>query len=319
LALALLALCLGFPVQLAAEDPPATRDPRAYFFAQTFGDLPEELEEARESGKFGLMLFFEQEGCPYCERMMKTILNQPGVQDWYRERFVSIAVDINGDIELRDVDGISLPSKVFAEHRRVKTTPTISFIDLTGAEVYRRVTMVSGVDEFLRMGEYVARGHYTDTAWKDYAAQADEARAPATVPLAHDFSELRATAEAGGLKLLLAVTREGCPYCAQLRREILAPMILGGEYSGRVLIREMMMEPDTPAVDFAGHDTTTSAMAARYDLSITPTVILLSPAGRLLAPPIVGINNSEMYGHYLDQAIATAASAASPETQAAQE
>jgi hypothetical protein len=39
----------------------------------------------------------------------------------------------------------------------------------------------------------------------------------------------------------------------------------------------------------------------------------------LLAPPIVGINNSEMYGHYLDQAIATAASAASPETQAAQE
>jgi hypothetical protein len=72
-------------------------------------------------------------------------------------------------------------------------------------------------------------------------------------------------------------------------------------------------------VDFAGHDTTTSAMAARYDLSITPTVILLSPAGRLLAPPIVGINNSEMYGHYLDQAIATAASAASPETQAAQE
>lgn len=319
LALALLALCLGFPVQLAAEDAPATRDPRAFFFAQTFGDLPEELADARESGKFGLMLFFEQEGCPYCERMMKTILNQPEVQDWYRERFVSIAVDINGDVELRDVDGITLPSKVFADHRRVKTTPTISFIDLSGAEIYRRVTMVSGGDEFLRMGEYVAGGHYTDTAWKDYVAQAGEARRPATVPLVHDFSELRATADASGLNLLLAVTREGCPYCAQLRREILAPMILGGEYSDRVLIRELMVEPDSPAVDFTGHDTSASAMAARYEVSITPTVILLSPAGRLLAPPIVGINNSEMYGHYLDQAIATAASAASPEGQAAQE
>ncbi len=95
---------------MAAE----TRDPREFFFAQSFGDLPEELAEAREAGKLGLLLFFEQEGCPYCERMLKTILNQPEVQDWYRERFVSIAVDINGDVELRDVDGITLPSKVFA-------------------------------------------------------------------------------------------------------------------------------------------------------------------------------------------------------------
>lgn len=317
--LVLLALCAASPLPVRAEDAPATRDPRAHFFAQTFGDLPEELEEARASGKLGLMLFFEQEGCPYCERMMKTILNQPEVQDWYRERFVSIAVDINGAVELRDVDGITLPSKVFAQHRRVKTTPTLSFIDLTGAEIHRRVTMVSGVDEFLRIGEYVAGGHYTDTAWKDFAARADEARPPAAVPLVHDFSELRATAEAGGQNLLLAVTREGCPYCAQLRREILIPLILGEEYSDRMLIRELMMEPDTPAVDFDGRDATTAAMAARYDVSITPTVILLSPAGRMLAPPIVGINNSDMYGHYLDQAIAAAASAASPERQAAQE
>ena len=317
--MALLALCAASPLLVRAEDGPATRDPRAFFFAQTFGDLPEELEEAHAAGKLGLMLFFEQEGCPYCERMMKTILNQPHVQDWYRERFVSIAVDINGSVELRDVDGITLPSKVFAEHRRIKTTPTISFIDLTGAEVYRRVTMVSGVEEFLRMGEYVAGGHYTDTAWKDYAARAEEARPPPAVPLVDDFREVRVAAEAGSLNLLLAITREGCPYCAKLRREILAPMTLGGQYSDRVLIRELMMEPDTPAVDFDGRKTTTAAMAARYDVSITPTVILLSPAGQLLVPPIVGINNSEMYGHYLDQAIATAASAARPEGQAAQE
>ena len=96
-------------------------------------------------------------------------------------------------------------------------------------------------------------------------------------------------------------------------------MTRGGQYSDRVLIRELMMEPDTPAVDFDGRETTTAAMAARYGVSIPPTVILLSPAGRLLAPPIVGINDSGMYGHYLDQAIAAAASAASPEKQAAQE
>jgi thioredoxin-related protein len=170
-----LVLSLGFPPSLHPGSAEESRDPRAHFFNQSFGDLPEELEEAGQAGKIGLMLFFEQEGCPYCDRMMKTILNRPEVQDWYRERFVIIAVDINGDVELRDVDGVTLPSKAFAAHRRVKTTPTISFIDLNGVEVYRRVKMVGSIDEFMLMGRYVDEGRYTDTAWEDYAAAASAA------------------------------------------------------------------------------------------------------------------------------------------------
>ena len=306
--LTLLALSPGYPLPLQAGAEADSRDPRAFFFTQSFGDLPEELEEARQVGKIGLMLFFEQDGCPYCDRMMKTILNRPKVQDWYRERFVIIAVDINGDVELRDVDGVTLPSKAFAAHRRVKTTPTISFIDLNGAEVYRRVKMVGSIDEFMLMGRYVAEGHYTDTRWQDFAtAGAGDPQPPRTVPHVLDFRE--AGAEADGRTLLLAVTREGCPYCAQLRREVLAPMIVSGEYSDRLLIREMMMEPDTTVVDFDGQENSTSAVAARYGVSITPTVLLLNSSGQPLVSPIVGINTSEMYGHYLDQAIATAASA----------
>ena len=256
---------------MAAE----TRDPREFFFAQSFGDLPEELAEAREAGKLGLLLFFEQEGCPYCERMLKTILNQPSVQEWYRERFVSISVDINGDVELRDVDGITLPSKVFAQHRRVKTTPTISFIDLSGAEVYRRVTMVSGPGEFMMMGQYIAEGRYTDTAWKDYAAEHPDVVNSATVQQVVDFREEAAAAAEMGVVLLLAVTREGCSYCAQLRRDFLAPMIRSGEYMDKVRIREMLMEPETAVRDFDGGLTTTAEIAARHGVSITPTVLLL--------------------------------------------
>jgi len=316
--LALLALGPGSPL-LARTDPAAdTRDPRAHFFAQTFGDLPEELEEARQAGKLGLLLFFEQEGCPYCERMMKTILNQPAVQDWYRERFVSIAVDINGDVELRDVDGVTLPSKVFAAHRLVKTTPTISFLDLQGTEVYRRVKTVSGVGEFMAMGRYVAEGHYTDTSWEDFAtAQTSVGRPPAMLQQVRDFRE--AGAEAAGRTLLLAVTREGCPYCAQLRRDVLAPMDISGEYAERVLIREMMMQPDTLVVDFDGQETSTAAVAARYGVRIAPTVLLLDAAGEPLADPIVGINSSELYGHYLDEAIESAAGAVPAEPNQDQE
>jgi len=310
-----LLLCVGataLPQQAGAAE---TRDPREFFFAQSFGDLPEELAEAREDGKLGLLLYFEQEGCPYCERMLKTILNQPAVQDWYRERFVSISVDINGDVELRDVDGITLPSKVFAEHRRVKTTPTLSFIDLSGAEIHRRVTMVSGPREFMLLGQYIADRRYSDTSWKDYAAEHPDVVNSATVQQVVDFRLEAEAAKASGVNLLLAVTRESCSYCAQLRREFLAPMIRSGEYVDKVRIREMMMQPDTAVRDFSGELTTTAEIAARYGVSITPTVLLLDASGASLQPPLTGINNAEMYGLYLDRSIAEAAAARSSDAQ----
>lgn len=304
--LGLVALVLLAPWALFAAEA-ETRDPRAYFFAQTFGDLPEELAEARQGGKQGLLLFFEQEGCPYCERMMKNVLNRPEVQDWYGEHFTSIAVDINGSVELRDVDGVTLPSKAFAEHRRIRTTPVMSFIALDGTEVFRRSTAVNSVEEFLQMGRYVADGRYTDTAWRDYREeQGGASHRGGLIPIVSDFAAEAQRLAGEDPVVLLAVTREGCPYCARLRAEVLAPMLRSGEHDRRLLIREMMMEPDTPATDFSGQATSTARLAEALGVSIAPTVLLLDEGGRRLADPLVGINSADMYNYYLDQAIAEA-------------
>ena len=147
------------------------RDPREFFFTQSFGDLPEELQSAREKGKQGMLLFFEAEGCPYCLGMLKRVFSRKEVQDWYQERFLSIAIDIHGDVEIKDFDGITLPSKVFSEQRKVYMTPVISFIDLNGIEIYRHLGMVKTPEEFLVMGEYIADGHYFDTEYKVFAKE----------------------------------------------------------------------------------------------------------------------------------------------------
>jgi len=131
--------------------------------------MPEELQTARTQGKKGILFFFEADGCQYCKAMRNGVLSQKEVQDWYRERFVSIAIDIHGDVELKDFDGITLPEKVFAGHRRVFLTPTLSFMDLDGAEVYRHAGMVKTVDEFLAIGEYIAGKYYLDTEFEVYA------------------------------------------------------------------------------------------------------------------------------------------------------
>lgn len=167
--LVVLAALLVTCAPCAAEEE--TRDPREYFFTQTFGDLPEEMELAREEGKLGMVLFFESEYCQYCRYMLRKVLSDRRVQDWYRERFINIAVDIHGDVELKDFDGITLPSKVFADHRRIYLTPVVAFFDLEGREIYRHLGVVKTPDEFMTLGEYIESKRYFDTEYETFAAQ----------------------------------------------------------------------------------------------------------------------------------------------------
>jgi thioredoxin-related protein len=167
--IALLAVLLIMGAALA--DEPELRDPYQHFFTTTFGDLPEEIALARQEGKLGMFLFFEADACPYCEHMRRKVLSRPDVQDWYRERFVNIAVDIHGDVELTDFDGITLPSKVFTEHRKVYVTPVMMFIDLEGREIYRKTGMVRTPEEFLLLGEYIEGRFYYDRTFRQFAQQ----------------------------------------------------------------------------------------------------------------------------------------------------
>ena len=153
----------------ACADESETRDARQYFFVQTFGDLPEEMETARDEGKLGMLLFFESEACPYCQYMLRKVFSQKPVQDWYGEKFVNIAVDIHGDVELTDFDGITLPSKVFSDHRRIYMTPVVSFLDLSGVEIHRHLGMIKTAEEFLLLGEYIEGRHYYDTEYEVFA------------------------------------------------------------------------------------------------------------------------------------------------------
>ena len=152
---------------LAAE--PELRDARAYFFTPTFGDLREEMQVARDEGKLGMLLFFEAESCPFCQHMIRKVFSRKKVQEWYTERFVNIAVDIHGDVDLTDFDGITLPSKVFSDHRQVFLTPVVAFVDLDGNEIYRHLGMIKTPEEFLLLGEYIEGKHHYLMEFKTFA------------------------------------------------------------------------------------------------------------------------------------------------------
>ena len=154
---------------LASAAEPDARNAREIFFTQTFGDLTEDMRIARDEGKLGMLLFFEAEDCPYCQHMLKNVFSQKSVQEWYAERFVSIAVDIRGDVKLKDFDGITLPSRVFSDQRRIFLTPVMSFINLDGIEIHRQLGMIRTPEEFLLLGEYIEDEHYYDTEYEVFS------------------------------------------------------------------------------------------------------------------------------------------------------
>ncbi|MFO8025540.1 thioredoxin family protein [Thiohalophilus sp.] len=161
----LLLLLIPVSASLAAE----TRDPYKHFFHETWDDYQEELKNAREQGKKGILIFFEMDECPFCHYMKENVLNRPEVQEYYREHFLNFPVDIEGDIQITNLQGEQKKQKDFAfRENRVRATPVFAFYNLEGERIHRHTGKTSGVEEFMWMGEYVANGIYKDMSFTRY-------------------------------------------------------------------------------------------------------------------------------------------------------
>ena len=166
-------ILLSLAVQAALAGAP--RDPEQYFFDQTFGDFSEELDNAREQGKKGILLMFEMDECPFCHRMKTSVLNQPEVQDYFRKHFLIFSVDIEGDIEIMDFQGNPMTMKDFSlKQFRVRATPVFQFIGLDGKPVKRgRYTgATKDAAEFLLLGKYIVEDAWKETSFSRYKRQA---------------------------------------------------------------------------------------------------------------------------------------------------
>jgi len=147
---AALLLCAYAPVT-AGVDP-------ADFFEPTFHDLPEELAMAARDGK-RLVIMFEQEGCPFCWKMRRDVLNKKEVHDYYHKLFRVIQMDIRGSLPVVDFDGNTTTQKEFSIAQNVRHTPVFIYYGEDGKELHRLIGFYSK-KEFLLSGKYVESGAY---------------------------------------------------------------------------------------------------------------------------------------------------------------
>ena len=136
------ALVLAVAVVFALATGAIAQDPSPHaieipaWFAETFLDFRDDVRDAAKDGK-RVMVYFGQDGCPYCTQLMKTNFSQQRIVEKTRKHFVAIALNIWGDRDVTWVDGRTMSEKALARALKVQFTPTLLFLDERGAIVAR--------------------------------------------------------------------------------------------------------------------------------------------------------------------------------------
>jgi thioredoxin-related protein len=127
-----------------------------------------------------------------------------------------------------------------------------------------------------------------------------------SVPAGTDLQADGQQARDRQLPVLLEFGAAYCVYCRQLEREFLVPMLISGEYTDRVIMRRLQLDSGLPVTDFDGTKQPPAAIARRYRVLLTPTLVFVDGGGNELTEHITGFNTPELFGGYLDACVETA-------------
>ena len=108
------------------------------------------------------------------------------------------------------------------------------------------------------------------------------------------------------LVLMIEFSSEYCAYCRKLESLFLLPMQRNADYDEKVLIRAVSLDSYETVIDFDGNSIDTREFAARYDVSLTPTLVFVDSEGVEVSDKLVGIWSEDYYGWFIDDRIAQA-------------
>lgn len=120
---------------------------------------------------------------------------------------------------------------------------------------------------------------------------------------ATDLRQEARVAKADNLLLVIEFSSEYCAFCRKLEELFLLPMQRNSEYRNKVLIRYVSLDMHETLVDFRGRSMSTGEFAARYDITLTPTLLFLNGDGIEMSDKLVGIWSEDYYGGFIDNRI----------------
>lgn len=131
-------------------------------------NLASALEEARRSGRRGVAVLFEMEGCGECAKLRATTFKDAKLRVSYNEQFVTLSLLADHPLPLVDFDGKATEQTEFAQRERVFALPTLVFYDLDTLPVARQVGSAGEVADWVRLARYVAEKGYDEAPFSHW-------------------------------------------------------------------------------------------------------------------------------------------------------
>jgi len=254
------------------------------WFKLSFLDLRTDLKEAIDGGKQGLLVYFGQEYCAYCKKLLEVNFGKPDIEAYTRKYFDVIGLDIHGQRSVTDLDGREWNEQSFSVEKHIHFTPTLIFYDKDGREALR----LSGYYPpypFLAALEYVAEGYYRHEDLRAYLARAD-------VPLVFGVGEMNyedffspaphaldRSRIPGQRPLVVFFEQADCHACDILHSGPLQEYDIRERF-GKLDATELNMWDNTPVITPSGQRTTAKKWADQLGLFYTPTLIFFDEKGK---------------------------------------
>ncbi len=142
------------------------------WFKEHFGDLEESLKTALGASKKGLIVYFGQKRCSYCEKFIQVNLEDPATQNYLRRHFDIVPIDIWGIEDITLPDGDELSEREYSVMENTNFTPSLIFYNADGEQVLRLRGLYPPY-KFRAALKYVVEGFYEKESLRDYLARAD--------------------------------------------------------------------------------------------------------------------------------------------------
>ncbi|MGD8913578.1 MAG: thioredoxin fold domain-containing protein [Candidatus Thiodiazotropha sp.] len=251
------------------------------WFKNSFLDLREDLQEAADEGK-RLILYFHQDGCPYCAKLLNENFSIKEIVDKTRQNFQLVAINIWGDREVTGLSGETITEKAFAASMKVMYTPTMLFLDEQGRKVLR-VNGYYAPHRFMAALDYVAGREERNLSFRDYLAGISPVASTGKLHREPGYlqppMDLRRPSGDSKRPLLVLMEMKQCPPCDELHQAILSQSALQESLQGfdialvDIWSAEALITPD-------GKRMKATEWAERLGIQYAPSMLFFDPSGR---------------------------------------
>lgn len=246
------------------------------WFKESFLEIVDDVDEASEEGKH-VLLFFQLNGCPYCDRMLQESFEAESMTDYVQAHFDTIAINVRGDRDIAFNDEVSVTEKELSEILKVRATPAIVILGEDNKPVVR-VNGYRAPERFKRVLEFVATKSYQTTNLVDYMHARVDKNAYQLLDNPR-FSEATDLSSIEGP--LMVIFEDGSCYdCNEFHNGVLANELVKKELEPYTIVR-LDTDSKVEMVDVQGNKTTSADMARAYEVIYRPGVLVFDDGALL--------------------------------------